>query len=43
MKKYERPAMRMVKIKQTQMICTSPEPGGSGDSHSRELSFDSEE
>ena len=44
MKKYERPAMRMVEIKQKQMILSgSPEPDPHGGSGSRELSFDCEE
>ncbi len=45
MKKYEKPSIRMVKIQQTHMICTSPKPqgGDGGDNPSRSFSIDGEE
>ena len=44
MKKYEKPAMRMVKIQQTHMICTSSDPNpGPGGSNSRSFNMDGDE
>lgn len=44
MKKYERPAIRMVEMKQTQMILSgSPEPGSGSENLSRSFSMDDNE
>ena len=46
MKKYERPAMRMVEMKQTQMILSgslNPQGGDGGDNPSRSFSMDGDE